>query len=100
MSIQISTDDTIPYEQSLPNLLGGAPMKGLGSLYVRSWNPNTGICDFINMMKVDSADTKEYVTQMVSSMINNMDHKTDADRQKALKEVSAQFSQMYFDIRY
>jgi hypothetical protein len=98
MGIQIETSDSIPYEMALPNVLGGAPMKGIGSIKVKNWNPQTGVCDFVNVMKIDSSDAKTMVTQLVGSMIKNMDYKTEAERQKAVNDASAEFNKMVFDI--
>lgn len=98
MGIAIEPSDSIPYEMALPNLLGGAPMKGVGSIKVKNWDPNSGVCEFVNSMKIDSADAKAVVTQLITSMIKNIDYKTEAERQKALSDAGSEFNSMVFDI--
>lgn len=98
MGIQFETTDSIPYEMALPNILGGAPMKGIGSIKVKNWDPNSGVCEFVNTMKIDSSDAKAVVTQLITSMIKNIDYKTEAERQKALSDASSEFNRMVFDI--
>ncbi len=93
-----SLADTVHYEDILPNLMGGAPIKANASIYFKPIDYETGTCTFVNELKPDSEDTRRMITEMMSKVMAGITFKTSAEKEQKMEEMRKAFADMKMDI--
>lgn len=81
MGVSFDPNETLEYEDELPNFLGGKPLRANAKIYFDYVNEEDGFCIFMHEMEVNEEDAKSLVSQMMKSM----DLK-DKDVSKLIKE--------------
>lgn len=72
--IEYSTQETLVYEEQLPNLLSGEPMRGDAKIYVESVDFDNSFCVFVQEKTINPEDTR--------SMIKSFFERTGMDQQE------------------
>lgn len=98
MGLEFNIYDTLYYEELLPNLLGGEPIKGNGQIYFESYNRELDRCMFISELKLDSTDFKSMVNQIMSGFLENREYTSLEEKRMVYMEVKAEFSKMNINI--
>lgn len=78
--LEYAVNDTIKYEDQLPNMLGGDPFRADSKIYIEAVDFEEAYCTLIHTMKINSDDTKE----MLRKLFKQMGMK-DKDLKQALK---------------
>jgi hypothetical protein len=68
MGLSYQVKDTLKYEELLPNLTGGNPIKGNTLLYVESVDHESSFCTLKQQMELDEDDTKKMLTKLLKKM--------------------------------
>ena len=66
--LEYSTAEPLYYEQELPNMFGGKPIRGDVKLYFESVDFDVSFCVLIQEMKLNENDTKDLLTQVFKKM--------------------------------
>lgn len=66
--VEYDVRDTIRYEELLPNMLGGDPIRGEVELYFESVNTKVSTCTLIQEMTLNQEDTRRYLTELFREM--------------------------------
>ncbi len=82
--IEFSTNEPILYEEQLPNMFGGAPIRGDVKLYVDEVDVGNSHCVLVQEMTLNPEDTKEIILALFRQM-----KLKDKEMNKAMK--TAQF---------
>lgn len=82
--LEYTVDEPILYEEQLPNMFGGAPIRGDAKIYFESVDYEQAFCVLVQEMKLNPDDTKAIILNFFKSM--NLD---DAKMEKAME--TAQF---------
>ena len=61
MGIEYTVGETLRYEEQLPNMLGGDPIKGNSSIYIESVDFDEGFCVLIQDMELDPDDMSDMI---------------------------------------
>lgn len=77
MGLEFETSEPIVYEDELPNMLGGNPIKADGKMYFESVDFEEGFCIFKQELNLNEADTKAMLKLVYTQM--QMD-KAEIDR--------------------
>jgi hypothetical protein len=99
MGLEFNAIDTLFYEESLPNMLGGTPIRGNGELYFENVDREQNLCTFINKLELDSTDSKRVIVDLMNRIISNTGYNSIEEREKAIEEMNAEFSNMNMDIK-
>lgn len=99
MGLEFNSIDTLYYEESLPNMLGGAPIRGNGQVYFENIDREQNLCTFINKLELDSTDSKRVIVDLMNSIISNTEYKSIKDKEQAIEEMNAEFSNMSMNIK-
>ncbi|MGV3538774.1 MAG: hypothetical protein ACO1OQ_03130 [Rufibacter sp.] len=68
MGADISTANPIEYDDEVANMFGDDPIKAKGKLYFESVDPEENHCVLVQEMKLNPAETKEIVIQVLKKM--------------------------------
>lgn len=68
MGVEFSTTEPIHYEDELPNLLGGAPIKADGVIQIEEFDEDKGFCVLTQQMSINPNDTKKILTDLFTKM--------------------------------
>lgn len=98
MGMLLSIEDTTYYEENLPNLLGGDPIKANGKIYFQSYDTVNFECTLINTLKLDSADSKRMVVSFINNILSKTQYKSKEEKEKAIEELNNEFSNMSLNI--
>lgn len=90
--------DTIHYEEYLPNLFGGDPIRADGTLTFDSVNFETSYCRFTNQLVMNPVEAKAMVVNLLDQMLENMTFQTEEKKSKKVKEMEDAFSKMSMNI--
>ncbi len=99
LGVEFNALDTLRYEEQLPNLMGGAPVKGNGMVYFENVNMEEGTARFINRLELDENDSKRVVTDLVKKITGSVKFNSKKEKQKAMQEINEKFSTMKMDIQ-
>ncbi|NJM24839.1 MAG: hypothetical protein HC859_04280 [Bacteroidia bacterium] len=77
--VEFNVSDTLQYEEELPNMFGGAPIKGISHLFFNDVDVSNYYCSFTRTMRLDPDDTRTMLTDLFRKMKLN-----DKDFQQAL----------------
>lgn len=66
--LEYTVNEPIEYEELLPNMFGGKPIRGDAKLYFEEVNYEKSYCMMIQEMKLNPADTKELVLTLFKRM--------------------------------
>lgn len=99
LGVEFNAMDTLKYEELLPNLMGGEPIKGNGTVYFENINMDKGTAKFINQLKLDENDARRVVGEVMKSFVKNLSFSSKKEKEKTLKEVNDEFSKMEMDIQ-
>ncbi|WP_148561624.1 hypothetical protein [Pontibacter korlensis] len=91
--------DTVYYEDMLPNLFGGDPIKANASVYFKPIDYENGTCTFINELNPDSEDTRRMITDMFGKVIASTSFKSAAEMEQKMEELRKTFAEMKMEIR-
>jgi len=94
-----SLTDTIRYEDELPNLMGGSPIKANASIFFQPINYENETCTFINELNPDPEDIRSMVTDMMSKILAATNFKSEAEKKERMAEMNKAFAEMKMDIR-
>lgn len=89
--------DTIRYEDQLPNLFGGDPIKAIASLYFTEADFENLTCGYIHEIVPTPEDSKRMVTEMYDKMLGNISDKALRERRKT--EINTAFKNMKMEIK-
>ncbi len=78
--VEFSPADTITYEEELPNMFGGDPIRGNTKVYFQEVDIEEARCIFTQEMDLNPEDTKNLLTTLFKQM--NLD---DKDMEEAMK---------------
>lgn len=90
--------DTLRYEEYLPNMLGGDPIKANGAFYFEQVDFDASKCKFVNTLDLDSIDTKRVLTDVMNSMVSKISYDSKKEREEKTKELQDEFSKMQMKI--
>ncbi|WP_210466441.1 hypothetical protein [Rufibacter roseolus] len=62
------TSKTVEYDDELPNMFGGNPIKAKGKLSIESFDSEESRCVLVQQLKLNPKDTKEIVTLVLNKM--------------------------------
>ncbi|MDJ1503854.1 hypothetical protein [Xanthocytophaga agilis] len=65
---QFSRNKPLIYEQSIPNMFGGAPVRGDTKLYIKSVDEENSIFTLLQEMKLNPQDTRRMLTELFRKM--------------------------------
>lgn len=68
LGIEISTTDTLEYQEEYPHIFGGDPVKGRGILYVEEVDFESEYCVLINQAQMDPEQAKVLLTSAFRKM--------------------------------
>ena len=68
MGMAYSVNDTIVYEDLLPNLIGGDPVRGNTMLYIDSLDKKNSFCVLKQEMKLNEDDTKQLIKDVFKKL--------------------------------
>lgn len=68
LGIEISTTDTLEYQEEYPHIFGGDPVKGRGVLYVEEVDFESEYCVLINQAQMDPEQAKVLLTSAFRKM--------------------------------
>jgi len=91
--------DTIRYEDVLPNLMGGDPIKADALLYFQPIDYENGTCTYINELNPDPEDIRSMITDMMSKILAGTSFKSAAEKKERIAEMHKAFSEMKMDVR-
>lgn len=75
--LEYSINEPIEYEEQLPNMFGGKPIRGNTKLYFKEVDYENSYCIMIQEMKLNPEDTKETVLTLLKRMgLQDKDMKT------------------------
>jgi len=80
-------DEAFEYEEMLPNLLGGDPLRGVGKISVDSVDFDENYCRLIQEMKLNEEDTKNMLTSFFKK-INTKGEDIDMMMEKSKIEIT------------
>ncbi len=80
MGVEFDITEPMFYDEELPNMFGGKPIKAKAKLYFENVDFNKSFCTVKQEMSLDPHDTKEILKQVFKKM--NLD---DKGMKKALK---------------
>jgi len=86
--------DTLRYEEYLPNMLGGDPIKANGAFYFEQVDFENEKCKFVNTLDLDSVDTKRVLTDVMNSMVAKISYESKKEREEKTKELQEEFGKM------
>lgn len=78
--LEYSVVDTIRYEEALPNMMGGNPIRGDAKLYFTEVDFDNAFCVMMQEMKLNSEDAKELLVTLFKRM--GLDSKEMQDAMK------------------
>ncbi|MDX5418945.1 MAG: hypothetical protein LPK09_06995 [Hymenobacteraceae bacterium] len=94
-----SITDTIHYEDELPNLIGGDPIKANASLYFKPIDYENGTCTYINELNPDAEGIRKMVTDMTSKIMSAANFGSAAEKKQKMEEMRQAFADMKMDIK-
>lgn len=94
-----SLHDTISYEESLPNLFGGAPLKALGKVYFKEEKDKRNNHVLINELAVDEQDGLRAVEEMLAKASAKLTYKSKEEADQKAANLKKEFAQMKMDIK-
>ncbi len=65
---EFDPNETVEYEDELPNLFGGKPIRGDSKIYFHMVDFEDEICSFSHEMKINSEDAKNMVNHLLTQM--------------------------------
>lgn len=68
LGLEYPANEPVEYEEELPNLLGGGPIRGHSRLYFESVDFDQAYCVLIHEMKLNPDDTRDMVAAFFRSM--------------------------------
>lgn len=68
MGVEISIKEPLTYEEELPNMFGGKPVKAVSKLYFENVDLDEGFCTLRQEMSLDPEDTKKLLKQVFEQM--------------------------------
>ncbi len=68
MGVEFDPKETIHYEEKIPNMFGGKPLKANSKIFFENVDYENGFCTFHNHMDLDPDDTKKMLLKMFSEM--------------------------------
>lgn len=68
MGVEFSVTEPIVYEDELPNMLGGEPIKADGKIWVESVDEEEGFCILAQQLKVNEADAKNMLMELFNQI--------------------------------
>ncbi len=95
--VQFAVNDTLTYEESLPNMMGGDPVKAKGSMYFEQVDFRKSTCRFINELVLDQEDARRLITQSLDKLMAQASR--EAGGEKKREEMRKLFAEMKMDIR-
>jgi hypothetical protein len=98
MGLEFNDKDTLSYEELLPNMFGGDPIKGNGKFYFQTIDRENNSCTFVNKLELDTTDSKRVVVDLMNSILANKKYKSKAEKEKEIEELNAEFSKMSIDV--
>ncbi len=78
--VEYIEDETFEYEDALPSLLGGKPIRGDVKLYIKSVDYEEYFCELIQEMTLNPDDTKKLISKLFKQM-----KLSDKELKKAMK---------------
>lgn len=98
MGLEFNIKDTLSYEELLPNMFGGDPIKGNGKFYFQTIDRENNSCTFLNKLELDTTDSKRVVVDLMNSILANKKYNSKAEKEKEIEELNAEFSKMSIDV--
>ncbi len=80
LGLGFKTNEAVLYEEQLPNMFGGDPIKGNGKIYFESIDRKKSRCVMIQQMSINPEDTRKIMKQVFTNMSLN-----DEEMQEAFK---------------
>ena len=96
---EFSLADTIRYEDMLPNLVGGDPIRANALLYFNPIDYETGTCTFINELNPDPEGIRKMITDMTSKIMSTTNFGSAAEKKQKMSEMREAFANMKMDIK-
>ncbi|MBK8703961.1 MAG: hypothetical protein IPN33_10270 [Saprospiraceae bacterium] len=66
--VEFSTTEPFVYEEKLPNMFGGDPIRADGKIYVENVDFDNNYCTLIQELKLNPSDTKKMVDALLKQM--------------------------------
>lgn len=66
--VEFTKVDTIRYDEQLPNMFGGEPIKGKAKIYFETVIPEEDYCVLVNTMQLEPEDTKRLLGEVFKKM--------------------------------
>ncbi|MGE0637516.1 MAG: hypothetical protein AB7P01_13815 [Bacteroidia bacterium] len=86
--VEFNSNDTIRYEEQLPNMFGGNPINGKAKIYFESVDTTESYCALVNTMQLDPEDTK----RMLGEVFKKMGFSKEKEIKKMMKTATFEIS--------
>lgn len=95
MGVEFDITEPLIYDDELPNMFGGEPIKAKAKIYFENVNFEEGFCTVKQTLSIDQEDTKTFLTQVFKQM--NLEEKEIDDALKtAVLEISDNNTYEYY----
>jgi len=91
--------DTVAYEEVLPNLLGGTPLKANGIVYFKHVSTDKNNFMMVNELAIDKKDALKMVEEMMNKVFAAQSYSSKTEAKLKEAEMKKEFAKLKMDIK-
>jgi len=90
--------DTVNYSAELPTIFEGQTISGDGKFYFQNVDKKNGVCDFVNMVNLDSLTSKEFITDFIKKLASGIRFQDTVKMKSRYEQINKELSNFTLEV--